>query len=71
MAKAMDLLMWELDISGRDKVNPVIWKLADQVEPRHGIDRAAVPQEGHRGRDRALHGGLQLGLGEELGLRAR
>ena len=33
MAKAMDLLMWELHISGRDKVNPVIWKLADQVEP--------------------------------------
>ena len=31
MAKAMDLLMWELHISGRDKVNPVIWKLADQV----------------------------------------
>ncbi|MET0683906.1 MAG: hypothetical protein ABW060_01265 [Solirubrobacteraceae bacterium] len=37
MAKAMDLLMWELHISGRDKVNPVIWKLADQVEERHGV----------------------------------
>ena len=37
MAKAMDLLMWELHISGRDKVNPVIWKLADQVEARHGV----------------------------------
>jgi GNAT superfamily N-acetyltransferase len=37
MAKAMDLLMWELHISGRDKVNPVIWKLADQVEKRHGV----------------------------------
>src|SRR5918993_181529 len=37
MAKAMDLLMWELHISGRDQVNPVIWKLADQVEERHGI----------------------------------
>jgi GNAT superfamily N-acetyltransferase len=37
MAKAMDLLMWELHISGRDKVNPVIWKLAGQVEQRYGI----------------------------------
>jgi GNAT superfamily N-acetyltransferase len=37
MAKAMDLLMWELHISGRDKVNPVIWKLADQVEARYGV----------------------------------
>ncbi len=37
MAKAMDLLMWELHISGRDRVNPVIWKLADQVEERYGV----------------------------------
>jgi hypothetical protein len=37
MAKAMDLLMWELHISGREQVNPVIWKLADQVEQRHGV----------------------------------
>jgi GNAT superfamily N-acetyltransferase len=37
LGKAMDLLMWELHISGRDKVNPVIWKLAGQVEQRYGI----------------------------------
>jgi GNAT superfamily N-acetyltransferase len=37
VAKAMDLLMWELHITGRDRVNPVIWKLADQVEERHGV----------------------------------
>src|ERR687895_467803 len=37
MAKAMDLLMWELRIEGRHKVNPVIWKLADHVEERHGV----------------------------------
>ncbi|HZB78016.1 MAG TPA: hypothetical protein VE526_17430, partial [Solirubrobacteraceae bacterium] len=37
LAKAMDLLMWELHITGRDRVNPVIWKLADQVEQRHGV----------------------------------
>jgi GNAT superfamily N-acetyltransferase len=37
MSKAMDLLMWELHISGRDKVSPVIWKLADQVQERYGV----------------------------------
>jgi len=37
MAKAMDLLMWELHITGRDRVNPIIWKLANQLEERHGV----------------------------------
>jgi len=35
--KAMDLFMWELHISGRDKVLPIIWDLAEQLEPKHGI----------------------------------
>ena len=35
--KAMDLFMWELHISDRDKVMPIIWDLADQLEPKHGI----------------------------------
>jgi hypothetical protein len=37
LAKAMDLLMWELHISDRTKILPVIFKLAEDVEPRHGI----------------------------------
>jgi GNAT superfamily N-acetyltransferase len=37
LAKAIDLLMWELHISDRSKMLPVIFKLAEQVEPRHGI----------------------------------
>ena len=37
LSKAMDLLMWELQISDREKILPVIFKLADEVEPRHGI----------------------------------
>jgi hypothetical protein len=35
--KAVDLFMWELHISGRDKVMPIIWTLAEQLEPKHGI----------------------------------
>jgi hypothetical protein len=37
LAKAIDLLMWELDISDRKKILPVIFKLAQEVEPRHQI----------------------------------
>jgi GNAT superfamily N-acetyltransferase len=37
MTKAMDLLMWELHIQGRDQVNPIIWEIADLVESKHGI----------------------------------
>src|SRR3954447_3057873 len=37
LAKAIDLFMWELVISDRDKILPIIFKLAGEVEPRHGI----------------------------------
>ncbi len=37
LGKAMDLLMWELHISDRSRMLPVIFKLAEEVEPRHGI----------------------------------
>lgn len=37
MAKAMDLLMWSLSLSGRDKVHPAIWEAAEKVESEHGI----------------------------------
>src|SRR3954447_15295169 len=37
LEKAMDLLMYELVISDRSKILPVVFKLAEQVESRHGI----------------------------------
>lgn len=37
MAKAMDTLMWELRIQGRDRVHPAIWRMAAQVESKYGI----------------------------------
>jgi GNAT superfamily N-acetyltransferase len=37
LEKAVDLFMWELYISDRTKMLPVIFKLADELEPRHGI----------------------------------
>ena len=37
MAKAMDLLMWKLEVSDRAKVLPVIFELADKVQSEHHI----------------------------------
>ena len=37
MAKAMDLLMWELEISDREQMMPLLFDLAEQVGPKHGI----------------------------------
>ena len=37
LSKAMDLYMWSLQVSGRDKVMPVIWELAEALEEKHGI----------------------------------
>jgi GNAT superfamily N-acetyltransferase len=37
LEKAVDAYMWSLHITGRDKVMPIIWELAEQLEPKHGI----------------------------------
>jgi len=37
MTKAMDLLMWNLEVSDRARVLPVIFELAEKVESEHGI----------------------------------
>jgi GNAT superfamily N-acetyltransferase len=37
MGKAMDLLMWNLEVSDRTRVLPVIFELAEKVESEHGI----------------------------------
>jgi GNAT superfamily N-acetyltransferase len=37
LGKAMDLLMWNLEVTERDKVMPVIWELAEKAQSEHGI----------------------------------
>jgi GNAT superfamily N-acetyltransferase len=37
LEKAMDLWMWELEIADRAKIRPIIFELAAQVEPKHGV----------------------------------
>ncbi len=36
-AKAIDLYKWSLHVSGRSEVMPVLFELADKLEPEHGI----------------------------------
>jgi GNAT superfamily N-acetyltransferase len=35
--KAIDLLMWNLEVSDRERVLPVIFELAERLQPEHGI----------------------------------
>src|ERR1700752_260639 len=37
LTKAMDLYMWSLEVSERSSVNPVIWRVAADVERKYGI----------------------------------
>jgi GNAT superfamily N-acetyltransferase len=37
LGKAMDLLMWNLEVTGRDRVAPAIVEMAEKVEGEHGI----------------------------------
>ncbi len=53
LGKAMDLYKWELEVSDREKVLPVIWDLAAKLEPEHGIrlrhlDKRDLKQEVRR-----------------------
>jgi len=37
LGKAMDLLMWELRIEGKERVHPAIWEMAEKVRSEHGV----------------------------------
>jgi GNAT superfamily N-acetyltransferase len=37
LGKAMDTLMWNLHVVGRERVHPAIWQMARDVEAKHGI----------------------------------
>ena len=72
MTKTMDLLMWELYLGQPEAGRPL-----PRLHPRGGRrsrvrarrDRSPDAKERPGGRDRPVHGGLQRGVGTELGLR--
>ncbi len=52
LEKAMDLFKWSLHVSGRNDVMPVIFELAEKLEPEHGIRIRGM-------RRRDLHGEVE------------
>jgi GNAT superfamily N-acetyltransferase len=48
LTKAQDLFMWELQIADRERMLPIIFKLAEQVGPRHGITIRRMTRRGLR-----------------------
>jgi GNAT superfamily N-acetyltransferase len=48
LEKSVDTFMWSLHISGRDRVMPIIWELAEQLEPKHGIRIRKMTRRGLR-----------------------
>ena len=71
LEKAVDTFMWSLHITGRDKVMPIIWDLAEQLEPKHGIRIRKMSRLRPAPRPRRLRRDLQRGLVAQLRLRAR
>jgi GNAT superfamily N-acetyltransferase len=49
LAKEVDTFMWELEIADRSKMLPIIFKLADDLEPRHGITIRRMTRRSLRG----------------------
>ncbi|MEA2398461.1 MAG: hypothetical protein QOK25_2017 [Thermoleophilaceae bacterium] len=37
LTKAQDMFMWNLEVTDRTKVLPIIWEMAEKLEPEHGI----------------------------------
>jgi GNAT superfamily N-acetyltransferase len=48
LAKAMDLLMWELDISDRENVLPILPQMAERARDKHGIRIRKMSRRGLR-----------------------
>ncbi|HTR89382.1 MAG TPA: hypothetical protein VMG62_04640 [Solirubrobacteraceae bacterium] len=55
MEKAMDLLMWKLEVTERDRVLPVIWELAEKARSEHRI-RVRPMRRRHLRRDMDFFG---------------
>ena len=70
--KTIDLLIWWLslgELKQGDRFAEAIHEVADKVESEHGITVRNMRKRDLEAEIAALHGGLQRGLGEELGLR--
>jgi hypothetical protein len=70
LEKAMDLLKWQILTAEHHRVLPVIYELAERLEPEHGITVRTMRKRDFAAEDGALSRGLQRRLEAKLGLRA-
>jgi len=54
MTKVMDLLKWVLAIGDREKVLPIMFELADQLEPKYGVKVRPMRKRNFEGEVRAF-----------------
>ena len=69
MDKAMDVYMWSLHVTGREKVHPAIWEAADRLESEHGIVCRQFRKRDLQRRSRASEV-YNTACGAQLGVRA-
>ena len=48
LVKEVDLFMWDIHISDRESILPIIWQLSDDLEPKHGITIRRMTRRGLR-----------------------
>jgi GNAT superfamily N-acetyltransferase len=48
MAKAQDLLMWELQIADRASIRPILFRLAEEASTKHGVQLRKMTRRGLR-----------------------
>jgi hypothetical protein len=48
LEKVVDLFMWEMKIGNKEKILPIIWDLADNLEPKHDIRIRRMTRRGLR-----------------------
>jgi hypothetical protein len=48
LEKEVDLFMWEMKIGQKDSILPILWELAENLEPKHGIRIRRMTRRGLR-----------------------
>jgi hypothetical protein len=48
LVKVVDLFMWEMKIGNKEKILPIIWDLADNLQPKHDIKIRRMTRRGLR-----------------------
>ncbi len=64
----MELYMWSLHVTGRERVHPAIWQAAERLESEHGIVCGEFRKRDLQREVTRFLGGLQLLVGADWAL---